>query len=924
MITPSAAEASSRLLGRGRETAALRRLLGAARRGNGGALVLRGEPGIGKSALLHQLLEHAEGFSVLRVEGYEFETDLAFAALHQLCRPLIDGIAQLPGAQRTALEAALALSEESAPHRFRAALAVLSLLAEAAAEQPVLCLVDDAQWLDEETLHTLCFVARRLGSERVALVIAARETDRAAVLAPLPSLTVAGLDDSTARALLSSHVLGPLDPRVSDRIVVEARGNPLALLDLSHSTTPERLAGGFAIPPMRSVTMTLQDDYHKRLDVLPLDTQLLLLAAAAEPTGDSSLLWRVIHRLGINPSAAEAAQETGLVTIDTRVRFRHPLVRSAAYTSLSGRERRQVHQALADETSAAVDPDRRAWHRGQAALAPDEAIAADLHAAANRSRARGGAAAAAAFLTLAATLTPDPDRRAARMLEAAQAKHDAGSPSVALDLLRSLTVPAGAPFLAARAQSLRAQIAFDSRRDDPSTQLLLRAAHTMARLDGEAAARTLVEALAGMIFVGRFTPAERKQDIARAAAALPPGTVPQGALDTLFRGTITRLLDGHVAAAPLLRQAVRDYGRDSEHQHNVGWLWIVGSAAMDLCDEEAWAALIDRHVQLARRAGALTALHVGLRYQTLVHLHAGAFDQASACADEAALIAETIDSPPLSASDLTLAAWRGTEEYLSTRLNLRLMEAETAREGRLVTVGHYARAVYLNSIGHHGEALRSAESAAAHDEMGFHTWITPELVEAAAATGQPERAQSVIADLHERTVANDTDWARGLELRCRALLADGAEADAMFREALAHLSRSAARAQCARTHLLYGEWLSRRVHRRTEAGTHLHTAHALLTSMGAHGFAARAKKALKAVGEQPHAVAAPTVDHLTPQERHVARLVATGLTTKEAAAELFVSPRTIDAHLRNIFRKLGIESRRQLRGVAGLVPRLPV
>lgn len=919
---PPAAGRPSRLLGRDRESEALTHFLDEARRGSGGALVLRGEPGIGKSALLQQALDHAEGFSVLRVEGSEFETDLAFAALHQLCLPLIGGIAQLPGAQRTALEAALALSDESTPHRFRAALAVLSLFAEAAAGQPVLCLVDDAHWLDEETLHTLCFVARRVGSERVALLIAARETGRAAMLSPLPSLTVGGLDDSSARTLLSSRVVGPLDPRVRDRIVVEARGNPLALLDLTHSATPERLAGGFAVPSPRPVAMALQDDYRKRLDGLPADTQLLLLAAAAEPTGDSSLLWRVIRRLGIEPAAAEPAQEAGLVTIDTRVRFRHPLVRSAAYTSLSGRDRRRVHHALAEETPAAVDPDRRAWHRGQSALAPDEATAADLHAAATRSRARGGAAAAAAFLTLAATLTPDPDHRAARMLEAAQAKHDAGSPAVALDLLRSLTVPADAPHLAARAQSLRAQIAFDSRRDDPSVQLLLRAARAMARLDGEAAARTLLEALAGVVFVGRYAPADRRHDIARAAAALPQGAVPPGPLDTLFRGTITRLLDGHVAAAELLRQAVRDYGTDSAHQHNVGWLWIVGSAAMDLCDEEAWAALIDRHVELARRAGALTALQVGLSYQTLVHLHTGAFDRASACADEAALIAETIGSPPLSASDLTLAAWRGTDDRLEDRLDLRLMEAETAREGRLVTVGHYARAVYLNGTGRHDEALRSAELAAADDEMGFHAWITPELVEAAAATGSPERARSVMADLRDRTVANDTDWARGLELRCRALLADGAEADALFRAALAHLSRSAARAQCARTHLLYGEWLSRSAGRRADASAQLHTAHALLTSMGAHGFALRAKKALKAVGEQPHAFAAPTVDHLTPQERHVARLVATGLTTKEAAAELFVSPRTVDAHLRNIFRKLGIDSRRQLRGVAGLVPRL--
>ncbi|MFE1199546.1 AAA family ATPase [Streptomyces olivaceoviridis] len=914
--------AHSSLLGRGRESEALKRLLDATWLGNGGALVLRGEPGIGKSALLHQASQYAEGFSVLRVEGSEFETDLAFAALHQLCRPLIDGIAQLPGAQRTALEAALALSDESTPHRFRAALAVLSLFAEAAAERPVLCLVDDAHWLDEETLHTLCFVARRVGSERVALVIAARESGKAAMLAPLPSLPIGGLDDSSARSLLSSRVVGPLDPRVCDRIVVEARGNPLALLDLSHSETPERLAGGFAVPSPRPVAMTLEEDYRKRLECLPPDTQLLLLAAAAEPTGDSSLLWRVMHRLGIDASAAEPAQEDGLITIDTRVRFRHPLVRSAAYTFVSGRDRRRVHQALAEETPAAVDPDRRAWHRGQAALAPDEGTAADLHAAANRSRARGGAAAAAAFLTLAASLTPDPGRRATRILEAAQAKHDAGSPSVALDLLRSMTVPADAHTLAARAQSLRAQIAFDSQRDDPSVQLLLRAARNMARLDGEAAARTLVEALAGVVFVGRFAPAERRDDITRAAAALPRGTVPEGALDTLFRGTITRMLDGHVAAAPLLRKAVRDYGRDVEHRHNVGWLWIVGSAAMDLCDEVAWAALVDRHVRLARRAGALTALQVGLSYQALVHLHTGAFDRASACADEAALIAETIDSPPLSASDLTLDAWRGTDEQVGARLELRLMEAEAAREGRLVTVGHYARAVYLNSIGSYDEAFRSAELAAADDEMGFHAWITPELVEAAAATGRADRVRSTMADLRDRTVANDTDWARGLELRCKALLADGLGADALFRDAIAHLARSAARAQCARTHLLYGEWLSRIAGRRAEAVTQLHTAHAMLIAMGAHGFALRAKKALKAVGEEPHAIAVPTVDHLTPQERHVARLVATGLTTKEAAAELFVSPRTVDAHLRNIFRKLGIDSRRQLKGVAGLVPRV--
>ena len=904
------------LLGRRSECEALDSLLNAARRGRGGTLVLRGEAGIGKTALLDQLFRRSDGFTVLQAEGSEFETDLAFSALHQLCVSLTPGIPRLPGPQRQALEAALAISGGE-PHRFRAALAVLSLLSEAAAVKPLLILVDDAQWLDEESVQALAFVARRIATEPVALVCAVRDPQGARVLAGLPSITLHGLDDFNARALLDSQLRAPLDHRVHDRIVMEARGNPLALLELPRSVAHDRLAGGFAAPDVRPVALAVERDFRERLEHLPCDTRMLMLVAAAEPLGESTLLWQAIERLGIGEDAAAPAHQAGLLAIDTRVRFRHPLVRSAVYRAASAADRRRAHQVLAEVTSAETDPDRRAWHRGQATVRPDEEVAADLHACAERARARGGNAATAAFLVLATQLTPDRVRRAERRLAAARAKYVIGSSDTALDLLKGIYVPEGQPQLSARAATLRAQIAFDAHHDDASVRLLLRAAEGNALHDPERAAHAFLETFAAATLVGRHGPDRRMTDIAAAASAVTTGRHGQGPLWPLLQGTILRVQRGHCAAAPLLHHAVRAYGHATELRDDTGWLLLLSSAAMDLFDDEGWPAMIDRHITLARQAGSLSTLQLGLRYKALVHLHRGALDRAAACCDEAAVITEMLGSAPQAGSHLSLAAWQGREETLTKVLDPRLARAQQHHEGRLETITHMSRAVLLNGIGRHEEALHAALRAAEHDEPGFFSWIAPELVEAAVRSSRPDLAEPVVEQVLERSRVAGTSWAEGTYLRCAALMAPGEDADALFEKAVVCLENSAARVHLARTLLLHGEWLRTRDHE-ARARARLRMAHEMLTAMGAQAFAQRAEAGLLALGHRPRSRTASAVDRLTTQERQVARLIARGLTSREAAAELFVSPRTVDAHLRSIFRKLELTSRKQLRDAPGL------
>ncbi|MFI1977011.1 ATP-binding protein [Streptomyces wedmorensis] len=927
---------ATELIGRRQEREELALLLSAAGKGRGGALVLSGEAGIGKTALLDSV-HTLSGVRVLRVAGVEFETDLAFSALHQLCAPVMNRLSKLPMPQRHALEAAFGLGTRNVPDRFLVGLAVLGLLSRAAAERPLVCVVDDAQWLDQASAQALSFAARRAQTEPVLFLFAVREISGCQDLAGLPGMAVGGLPDDEARALLAARVRAPLDSPVRDRIVVEARGNPLALLELPRTID---LAGGFALPEQNAPRMansgtngargasgtdptTASDkvvaSFRARVTALPPDTRQLLLIAAAEPTGDPVVLWRAAHLLDIDAAAATPALDAELLSIGLWVRFRHPLVRSTVYGDASPAERRSVHRALADVMNEADEPDRRAWHRAQAAAGPDEEVARALERSADRAQSRGGAAAAAAFLEAATKLTPDAGHRAERALAAASAKRDVGASDAALELLAVADAQPLGDLARARAQTLRARIAFDRHRNDASVAELQRAAQSTAPLDTSAAREIILETLAAAVFVGRFAEGPRLREAAQAALAMPPAPSPARPLDLLLDGLATQVRDGFEAAAPLLRGVVDQYlRRPGDSAHSPGELWMACSAAMDLWDDMAWRMLADEQIRSSREAGALAALPMTLSYRALAHIHAGEFSDAAALVAESYAIAAEVGAPGLVYVDVSLAAWRGDETRTDELSSAAMSDAAERGEGRLATAVEYAQAVLCNGLGRYEAALTACRSVCELDEMGFHAWVPAEFVEAAVHCGRREEAERMLERLTERTRSSPTDWGVGMRLRSQAMLSHGAEADELFGEAVARLDRSEGRVHAARARLLHGEWL-RREGRSREAQAQLRTAHETLRSFGAEAFAERAARELRATGEQP--VRHPTASAaglLTAQEVVIARLVATGATSREVGERMFLSPRTVEAHLRNVYRKLGIRSRKQLRDLPAL------
>ena len=915
-MRPRAATLLPPLLGRRAECEALERLLAGAQSGQSGVLTVRGEAGIGKTALLEHVRAEATaaGFRVESAAGVESETQFAFAGLHQLCASLMGRACALPAPQQAALGVAFGLREGAAPDRFLVGLATLHLLAEAAEDGPLLCIVEDAQWLDQASAQVLAFVARRLVAERIVLVFALRDpTDRdVRTFSGLPELVLEGLGPQEAKALLQSAVGTPLDDLVRDRIIAEARGNPLALLELPKSTLPAQLAGGFELPNAMSVPRRIQESFQQRSASLPADTQRLLLVAAADPTGDVALLWKAAAHLGIDRGALAPAETAGLVDIDARVRFRHPLVRSAVYAAASPPEQRRAHSALAAVTDPHLDPDRQAWHHAQSVLGTDESAAAALERTADRARARGGLAAAAAFMAQAALLTPDPVRRTARAIEAAQAKHDAGSPDAVVALLD--VAAAGQPDAVQRAriQLLRAQIAFHTIRGSEAPKLLLDAAQLLAPLDATLARDTYLDAIDAAFINGGQDPS---QVAAVAAADAPPAAEPARPSDQLMDALVAAFTAGYAAGVPALRAALQAFRDDSANGgagRSERWLWLAARTAVGILDDELAYVLADRHVQLARQRGALSALPAALSALANVSILAGELARAGDMAAESTAIAEVTGTVPLRHTSVALAGWRGdavATHALHDTMIASLADPDSDTE---VAVAQYALAVLHNGLGHYAQAMAAASRACMTDGLGLINISLPELVEAAARSGQPNVAEDALARVEARASACGTDWALGLAARCRALATTGPEADAHYREAIAQLGRSRMGGETARAHLVYGEWL-RREGRRQEAREQLRTAHGMLTRMGAEAFAARAANELRATGEKPRRASAQPADALTAQELHIARLVATGATNREVGAQLFLSPRTIEAHLRSIFQKLDIGSRRQLR-----------
>jgi DNA-binding CsgD family transcriptional regulator len=900
----------SGLLDRADERDVLDRLVAGVRAGESRVLVLRGEAGVGKTALLGHLSAAAEGCRIARAAGVESEMELAFAGLHALCAPMLGRLKHLPDPQRDALSTAFGLSAGPPPDRFMVGLAVLSLLADAAEEQPLICIVDDAQWLDRVSAQTLAFVARRLLAERVGLVFALRESGGEHALDGLPELVIEGLAADEARQLLDATIPGPLDERVQARILGEAGGNPLALLELPRGLKPVAVAGGFGLPADMPLTSRLEQGFMRRLEPLPAETRRLLLLAAAEPVGDVPLLWRAAETLGIAPDAAGPARAAGLFEIEARVRFRHPLVRSAVYRAAAAPERREVHRALAGAIDAQLDPDRRAWHRARAAEGPDEAVARELQLSAGRAQARGGLAAAAAFLEQAATLTPDPGLRGMRALAAAEAMLHAGAFEEALGLLTTAGEAPLDELSRARVNLLRAQIAFASSHGSEALSLLLAAARRLEPLDDALARATYLEALSAAVLTDRAGGPR----VARAARQLSPAPS-RSRMDLLLDGMTALFTDGYAAAAPIRQRVVRAFrSEDLTVAEGLRWLWIASVEAAEVWDDEGWSVLSALHVDMARAAGALSVLPLTLHSQSVAHVFAGELDAAVSLVAELDAVCRATGTTLAPYAALVLAAWRGREQEFVDILEAELAEVVARGEASGVSIAQWARAVLANGLGRYDEAVLAARQAAEHPhDPAPANWGLSELVEAAARSGQPELAADAFARLEPITRAGGTDWALGFQARAHALLSDGDAAELLYREAIERLGRTRLRGEHARARLLYGEWL-RRTGRRVDARRQLRAAYELLAGIGAEAFAERARRELLATGETVRRLTNETRDALTPQEAQIARLAAEGETNTEIGAQLFISPRTVEYHLRKVFTKLGVSSRKELRG----------
>jgi DNA-binding CsgD family transcriptional regulator len=904
---------STELIGRRSECDALDRLLADALAGTSRVTVLRGDPGVGKSALLRHLSERAVGCRVARAVGIESEMELAYSSLHQLCAPLLDQLEALPVPQRDALTIVFGRSAGPPPDPFLVGLATLTLLAEAAERQPLVCIVDDAQWLDQASAQTIGFVGRRLQVERIALVCAARTGIGDHVLAALPAFHVGGLNDSDARALLLENVHGPLDPAVCDQIVGECHGNPLALRELPRIWGAAALAGGFRSLGHQPLAGKIEQSYVERLLQLPSDTRLLVLAAAAEPLGDVALLRRAAETLGLDMAAADPAIDAGLLAVRIRLEFAHPLVRSAAYRTATADERHRVHRALAGATEAAVDPDRRAWHDAAATPGLDENVAAELERSAGRAQARGGLAAAAAFLTRATELTPDPTRRAQRALDAASANVLAGAFDTARTMITVARDGSADEFQHARIDLLRAQLAFASSRGTEATPLLLAAARRLEPLDLRLACETYLDAFSAALFGARLNERVSVADVAEAARAAPRREDGEPTTADLLLDGLVALTDDYDAAVPPCRRALqRLSGDEVSAEERLRWLWQGCVVALELWDDESAFTLSHHNVEIARKTGTLSELALALSARTPVLVLCGELRAAAAAVAETQSVQEAtgISSAPYGA--LILAAWRGRAREARELIETTIRDAGARGEGIGLAISEYTRAVLCNGLGEYDEALAAACSASEHREVVAENWGLSELVEAAVRTGRTDLATDATDRLAGKARATRTEWALGIEARSRALLGEGERAEAHFRSALEHLDRTRMRAELARTRLLYGEWL-RREGRRLDAREQLRAAHETFTAMGTEAFGNRAERELLGTGEQARKRTDEARADLTAQEAQIAGFARDGLSNAEIGARLFLSARTVEWHLRKVFSKLGISSRRQLQ-----------
>ncbi|MFB4308280.1 AAA family ATPase [Actinomadura sp. GTD37] len=902
------------LRGRVLELAELDALVERARAGRSGALVVSGEAGVGKTALLDRTAARAAARGGVRVErtvASESEMELAYAGLHQLCGHMMGSAGSLPAPQREAIEAAFGLRRAAAPSPFLVGLALLGLLTEAAGDGALLCVVDDAQWLDEASARVVAFAARRLDAEGIAVVLVMRTVGDA--FAGLEQLVLEGLGDHDARELLRLATPGGLDGRVRDQLIAEARGNPLALRELPRALSPAEIAGGFALTGSMPLESRIEQSLVAQLEPLPGSARLLLLLAAADPTGDPGLLRRASTALGLGPGDVDAAEDADALVVGARVGFRHPLVRSAVYRAASPDDRRRVHGALAGATGAEQDPDRRAWHRASATLLPDEEVAAALERSAARARTRGGAAAAGAFLERAAELTPAPGRRARRLIAAAEAKHDAGAPAAALSLLDIAAAHPLTPLEEALVARLRARAGYAQRRDSSGPRLLLAAAQRLEGLDPVLARDTYIEALTAAVYGGRLGDAEQVAAVANAILDATGGEDSGRARDLILRGQALLAAKGQEAAIETLRRAQRAFLDEAPDALELHWMWFASRAAQDLWDARSLRALADRQVELARAAGVVTVLPIALSLLMLAQTVDGDLDAAEASCDEIDAIKDVTGNPLPQYGRMFLAAYRGQAGEAERWAERIRADANARGEGYGLSAVNFAEAILYNGLGRFAEAVESGRRELPYTRELNHAMRTLlELVEAAVHTGERDLAEQAFEQLAGVTRPVGTNWAIAVLEMAKAQLQEGAEAEARYLDAIGRFEDELIPIMVGRCRLLYGEEL-RRARRDADAREQLRTAHEVLSRCGLNGFAERAARELGAIGEAPRVRAPGTAARLTEQELNVARLAREGLTNRDIGARLFVSARTAEYHLRKVFLKLGVKGRAELK-----------
>jgi DNA-binding CsgD family transcriptional regulator len=912
-------------LGRTHERASLDALLDRVRDGESAVLTIRGEAGIGKTALLQYCARQASGCRLAQIAGIESEFEMPFAALHQLCAPMLGKLSALPEPQQHALQVSFGLAAGSAPDRFVLGLAVLGLLAEVAADRPLVCLVDDAQWLDEPSRQVLGFVGRRLMAEAVLLLLAVREAGDEHLFT-LPALTLEGLGDDDARALIRAVVRGHLDEQVRDRIVAETRGNPLKLLELPREMSTAELAGGFRLPGTGTVAGPIEQHFARRVSALPESTRRLLLLAAADPTGDATLVWRAAQLLGVARDAAAAAESEQLLTLGSRVRFRHPLVRSTVYAVATPGDRAAAHSALAAAADPQTDPERRIWHLAAAATGPDEAVALELERLAAAAQARAGLAGAAAFLERSVQLTAEPERRAERVLAAANAHLHAGAFDAARALLAEAEALATDDVQRAQIERLTGQVQYASDPGPEAAVLLVEAAKRLEPLDVNLARETYLDAWFASFAAGPYAPSGgRLPEVSRAARAAPPAREPAPPCVRFLDGNARVVSEGRPAAAADLRRALDPFlGEEVSAGDFLQWGHLITHTAAVLWDGKSWGSLLAKHVEIARVSGALTSLAMALNGRGMFMAWCGDFEATAAIVAECDAINEATGigaRSMFSAGGLLLAAFQGRPDALP------LMSASAAAfvERGLGHGAQFARwttAILCNGLGRYEEALAAAELAAYEMEIPNGTgWALPELIEAAVRSRRPEVAREAMEQLPKHTL-EDSDWAMGIEARSRALVSEGEEAEQWFAEAVSRLARTPLRTELGRAHLLYGEWL-RRESRRVDARQQLARAYEMFSAMGAEAFAERARRERVATGEKVRKRDLATQDELTPQEQHIARLARDGRSNAEIGAELFLSVRTVEWHLRKVFIKLDVRSRKDLKDALPSLGRTP-